>query len=78
MKIFKNTLAAVAGVSFLIAQPAAAAASVERASTSLSTAEAQSEGLPVAVIFGVLLGLLVLAEVTGVIDVIGEDDPASP
>ena len=79
MKKFKNTLAALAGAGFLIAQPAAAAnASVERSGTALSTAEEQAEGLSFVWVFGALVVLAVVAELTGVIDIIGDDDPQSP
>jgi hypothetical protein len=80
MTIVKNTLAALAGASFLIAQPAAAAAAapIQRTGATQGAAEGQAEGLNVVVIVGVFLGLLLLAEVTEVIDVFGDENPRSP
>ena len=76
MKIFKNTLAALAGASFLIAQPAAAAGA-ERTAADLADAEGQVEGLSVGLVIGGILFVLLILELTAVIDIIS-DDPKSP
>jgi undecaprenyl pyrophosphate phosphatase UppP len=77
MKIFKKSLAAVAGASFLLAQPAAAAGAA-RTAADLSDAEGQLEGVSVGLIIGAILAFVVILELTGAIDIIGEDDPRSP
>jgi hypothetical protein len=78
MKTVKNVLASVAAASILIAHPAAAAASAERVGAVTTDSEEIGAGTPVWVILLVFAGLLAIAEVTGLIDVLGEDDPVSP
>lgn len=79
MRIVKQTLASLAFAGFLAAQPLAAqAAPVARTGASTEQAEELAGGSAVLVVLGVFVGLLLLAEVTGVIDVLGEDDAVSP
>ncbi|OYW47124.1 MAG: hypothetical protein B7Z08_07770 [Sphingomonadales bacterium 32-68-7] len=74
---FKAILAALAAGSFVAAQPLAAAAQADRLASPTEEAEGAFGGvLWVALAF---IGLLAIAELTDVIDVLGDDDePVSP
>lgn len=88
MKFFQKTMAGVALASFTMAQPiaahaaAASALPVRAASVGDTSEQLHGRGGNVLIIIAVFAALLLLAEVTGLIDVFGNDDdngiPLSP
>jgi hypothetical protein len=80
MKIFKKAVAGIATASFLIAQPLAAAPVQRNTAGSDTSEKLAGHSLNALVVIGVFGLLLLLAEVTNLIDVFGNDDelPQSP
>jgi hypothetical protein len=85
MKLVQKVMASLATAGFLMAQPVAAQAAAHSTVARLGAPTSQEEKLAgtgghVIIILAILGGLLLLAEVTGLIDVFGNDDelPHSP
>jgi hypothetical protein len=85
MKLLQKIMAGLATAGFMVAQPVAAQAAANNAVERLGAPASQSEQLRgsgghLLLILGIVGALLLLAEVTGLIDVFGNDDelPHSP
>jgi hypothetical protein len=80
MKFVQKTLAAMALAGIVMAQPIQARESARVSAATSENEELAGGGANAFVILGIFAGLLLLAEVTGLIDVFGNDDdlPTSP
>jgi cell division protein FtsW (lipid II flippase) len=75
MRLFKSAIATLALAGLAVAQ-SASAAPAERAASPTTQEEAAAR-TGVWIVLG-LIAAVALAEITGAIDIFGEDDPASP
>jgi hypothetical protein len=79
MKTLRNTLASVALAGLIVAQPALAAPVARTATPTADTEQMRGSGINAVTILGAFAVLLVLAELTSLIDVFDNDDnPTSP
>ena len=75
MRVVKSVLGSLTAASLLVAQPVLAVETPSRGSAE-STEESELGGSPFLII-GVLIGAILALELTGAIDIFG-DDPVSP
>lgn len=79
MKTLRNTLASVALAGLIVAQPALAAPVARTTAPTADTEQMRGSGINAVTILGAFAVLLVLAELTSLIDVFDNDDnPTSP